>query len=410
MSTITLERSIHPVGDGAFYSEVFESDEFANEQFVTVYDCGSNTASANLTSQINDFKNKLNTKINLLFFSHFDNDHISGVKELIQTGLIDSSTNVFIPLFFHFDTALGDKLSIEYSILLNLFKEKSIQVRFILPYQNDWNTHELDQFIFPNMEPVSNENDTNSDTNSNKPIPSGTKIRSVSFSKGGFLPFWEYIPFHICDDSVYNEFNQKVNASGLDFYKLISDPCYIFDTNNCQTLKDIYKNVGKGSNHVSRINVNSLLLMSRMDENCSLVNNISYICFSQNQFRMLPGWLKCSYNVDSTSCLYTGDSTITNPNMSLKFFACCKHMGVYKGGQKIALFQVPHHGSKNNYNYALHDNVDIDVGFYCRSIGSNRSTFDNNIVCDFVSRNKIIYMVNENNNSKLTQIIKLKLS
>lgn len=408
MSIITLERSIHPVGDGAFYSEVFESNGLANEQFVTVYDCGSNTKSA-IKSQINDSKNELNTKINLLFISHFDKDHISGVKELIQTGLLDSSTNVFIPLLVHFDTALGDKLSIEYSSLLNLFKEKSIQERFILPYQNDVKTQELDQFIFPNMVRVSNEKDINSDTNSNKPIPSGTKIRSVSFSKGGFQPFWEYIPFHICDDSVYNEFIQKVNASGLDFDKLISDPCYIFDTNNCQTLKDIYQNVGKGSNEVTRRNVNSLLLMSRMDETCSLVNNISYICFSQNQFRMLPGWLKCSYNVDSTSCLYTGDSTITNPNMSLKFFDCCKHMGVYKGGRKIALFQVPHHGSRYNYNYALHNIVDIDVGFYCRSTDTKKSTFDKNIVCDFVSRNKIIYMVNENKNSKLTQIIKISL-
>ena len=66
-STI-LTRTIHTVGQGAFYSEIFSARK--KKLFTTVYDCGSND------------REYLNTNIekfgaaDLVFISHFHNDHI----------------------------------------------------------------------------------------------------------------------------------------------------------------------------------------------------------------------------------------------------------------------------------------------------------------------------------------------
>ena len=41
MTRITLERTFHPVGQGAFFTECFESDR--GDTFNVVYDCGTNS-------------------------------------------------------------------------------------------------------------------------------------------------------------------------------------------------------------------------------------------------------------------------------------------------------------------------------------------------------------------------------
>lgn len=81
-------RTFHPVGQGAFYTEVFFEADI--RQFVMVYDCGTETAvdamAVSLDDQIQNFKKSLgnNPKIDLLFISHFHDDHISGITELLD--------------------------------------------------------------------------------------------------------------------------------------------------------------------------------------------------------------------------------------------------------------------------------------------------------------------------------------
>lgn len=81
---IRMRRTFHPVGQGAFCSEVFRSKN--EQEYAVVYDCGTETPAANMSSQITDFANGLdpyNQKIDLLFISHLHHDHISGIDELI---------------------------------------------------------------------------------------------------------------------------------------------------------------------------------------------------------------------------------------------------------------------------------------------------------------------------------------
>ena len=65
--TLVLHRTIHPVGQGAFYSEVFENN--GDVKFTMVYDCGTETPDKKMDLQLNDqiidFSDRVNNRIDL---------------------------------------------------------------------------------------------------------------------------------------------------------------------------------------------------------------------------------------------------------------------------------------------------------------------------------------------------------
>lgn len=87
---LTFRRIFHPVGHGAFYTEDF-SPLPAGRAFRVVYDCGSDTLSPydfrNIIANISQ-QNGYLLEVDLLFISHFDNDHINGIDYLIPKRVI----------------------------------------------------------------------------------------------------------------------------------------------------------------------------------------------------------------------------------------------------------------------------------------------------------------------------------
>lgn len=86
---ITLIRTFHPVGQGAFYSEEF-LDESGEVVFRAVYDCGCinrRNAKKHGTSVVRKDVRKWGgphgKRIDYLFISHFDYDHVSLLRELL---------------------------------------------------------------------------------------------------------------------------------------------------------------------------------------------------------------------------------------------------------------------------------------------------------------------------------------
>lgn len=82
-------RTQHPIGQGFFHTA---SVEVEDRVFNYVYDCGSMDA-APLDSAIGEYVESLDgTNIDLLFLSHLDNDHVSGLERLLV--LSNASTAV----------------------------------------------------------------------------------------------------------------------------------------------------------------------------------------------------------------------------------------------------------------------------------------------------------------------------
>ncbi len=72
-------RAQHPVGQGGFHvGHLGAGQEF---QFNYVYDCGSNNLSR-LDEEIQSYVRKINF-LDVLFLSHLDHDHVSGVEQLM---------------------------------------------------------------------------------------------------------------------------------------------------------------------------------------------------------------------------------------------------------------------------------------------------------------------------------------
>ena len=90
-----VTRVIHPIGQGAFYSERIECDD---RTYNIVYDCGSGNRKKTpkrLERQIASYYKKEDV-IDILFISHFDNDHINGINELRRH--TSEIKNVIVPL------------------------------------------------------------------------------------------------------------------------------------------------------------------------------------------------------------------------------------------------------------------------------------------------------------------------
>lgn len=109
---IKIERIIHPIGQGAFYTERISEVYSKKSTINVIYDCGSYW-DKNCRKITTEFKNHVNdficcdafdsSKENLIFISHFHLDHINGVKHLLHR--IDyaknhqmSNTKLILPL------------------------------------------------------------------------------------------------------------------------------------------------------------------------------------------------------------------------------------------------------------------------------------------------------------------------
>lgn len=371
-------RQFHPVGQGAFYTEHI----FCNhEKFNVVYDCGSSTNKAIVEEQIiRTFKE--GETIHALFISHLHEDHINEIPFLIEYCQVK---NIFFPLISGVNKLIllqelneqDSKFTYQFisnpkNAINNLgnngnVKPKLIAVQEVSPNDSDSN----------NDIPFDLENDSPSPANSegqlfDQSIQSGRKIQ-YSRLKG----VWEYIPFNFDQNNRKQELETVLQKSGIIVRngEFIQYGKILTPTEVIQVTKGAYDKI------TGKRNSNSMTLFSGSINNISLMHKPIYLrMYDIDSFDFfLDSYFNEHHNIDfydfiydnfidnysiyelnrysinpilfgnmNPGCLYTGDYDAAT---DIYFSALKDHYEEY--WSTIGCFQVPHHGSKNNFNIGL---------------------------------------------------------
>lgn len=396
MGEIVYKRVFHPVGQGAFFTEKFY-DKNGKALYSVVYDCGSK--SYGIEKQMErTIRNSLHdiNKINVLFLSHFDEDHVNYVMYLKTKGYLNG-TRIFIPIL-----AAEEWLEIEpyyqnFQLIMSLNERRKGGTKVI-------------KVDFDEDEERPLENITSEETieKIDKDVISSGTILKPDISSFG--PIWRYTPFNVQFWMLINVFKAQLDLKGLK-YDQLTDKDYVLK--NFGKLKKIYQGLGKKPTSGTAINLNSLLVMSYPEdpELCKVYGNHTTCgTYFYEWFRWNEGitkfWLAFN-NMYAGSCLYTGD-TSANDQMVWKrielMIAQC-----LKPKRKLTLLQVPHHGSKNSYDRNLVESAMFYAGFTNYDPYYKQQIFDDNLIMKFAMQKKPLILVTGDYESLFEEYWKLKI-
>lgn len=354
-----MERVFMPVGQGAFYIEKF------NDGFTVVYDCGSYK---NISIVEENIKNSiLDQKIDLLVISHYHEDHINGLEYLFKNFNIKRMLMPFLNLTEQIesfiDAAVKDNSSdfykdfcIDPSKALKDNFGKSTEITFVDPEQNPQQPNEID---------IQNLKDK---------INSGDKIK---YNVNNYA--WLYIPFNFQDTKRTEQFKaltEKLPISTIDEFKTY----YI---QNKDDFIKIYK-----KDIVGDINTNSLVLYS------GAYPSIKTTSYSRRK--------SFSFTQNISGCLYLGDYNARG-NLKMKELKE-KYESFYK---EISTIQIPHHGSRHNYNPRLNFKPNI-ISAISAGINNKFKHPHSETLKNIAIQNGIVILVTEEEKTKLTQSIYLR--
>lgn len=320
--SMLVKRIIHPVGQGAFYSEkIYNNDR----KFNIIYDCGSST-----TYKVNGKKQIIETEvesyyhkneiIDLLFISHFDNDHVNGLEYLKKYCKIK---RVVMPL-------IPDSAKCFYLAQLN----ENIQQLITDPQGFFGEETEIITVKYTNRKESEQDELVLSDNTpkTKREIVNGTMIQFHNLCE------WCYIPFNFDEKARYDKLIEELETAKLDKDKLLKgDVEYIIE--NRAKINKVYGEIIKkrGSSNES-----SLIVYS--GPTCTQHSFCRKRNFKFGYYGTIP-----RLSLKNVACLYLGDM---NLNQTCKSGDLCVNLRLSLDNviENIGLIQVPHHGSKKSFN------------------------------------------------------------
>ena len=297
-----LIRYIHPIGQGAFYTEQFFDDN--NQKIATVvYDCGSSSNKTGLEREISGtFKE--NDKVDILFISHFHADHINGVEALCRRVHVK---NVLIPFYNKEErlallaTTITKNNNINNDGLKRLIMDPRAYFSDFGDNENKIRVIEVKSNSIPaNKSYLLDDSEFNE-----KEIESGTKVWLSDLT-------WEYIPYNSENDERFQTFINECNRCGVSLDNIQRE---IQNEQYRKLLRKAYEaTIPKNS-----INKYSMMLYSGANNE------------------------KLHYG----ACLYTGDMSLNQIEISkinTLLDARCRN---------LSMFQIPHHASIDSFDTSV---------------------------------------------------------
>ena len=375
-----LIRTIHPVGQGAFYSERF-IDDLRNQLALVVYDCGSlnpNILKREVSSYFNQIK-----EIDILFISHFDSDHVNGIQMMLSAGV-------------HIKTVVVPLLSASQKwFYVYLLGENSLAVTNPLAFFNADRVIEIEPVNIqgfqgfnsnPNQETIMVDSLGNGSYNR----PSNTPI---GLSK---LPFWLYRPFNFDEAKRINLLKNALREMKIDIPSL---QCPSFINTMRSTINNAYKKIcNDGSN------CTSLIVYSGPNYNGRIFMSI----WQSPKFHIRVFPFRSASPIPS-GCLYFGDTDLNQYSSSGRDILTVLDQFPENIKEQIGSIQLPHHGSGRNYNNLLSSLFNKTELFFASFNSSNifghPSAY---IVEDLFAQRRLFLGVTEKRDSLLLEIIEFK--
>lgn len=342
MTNATVTLTQHPVGQGGMMSGMLESDQI---DLHWVYDCGSNQVEALDRSIQNVAASK---KIDILFISHLDKDHVHGVDTLL--GLTDV-TEVVLPyldsvskLLVAASAASSGGLTATLASLITdpvgWFAARGVErVTFIQPDDDDGD--EIGGIEIPDG-PADGEGPfkwgwTNGVFGPRAPkdapdswLPLGSAVAIPSID-------WVLIPYaHKPSDAKLLKFRQALNATfGATRFNKDVVASIVRDKSKRKKLRQCYEAIWKNHNLVSMALYAGPRSGSRRWHLACVPRQHWHHCCLLNPARE-AGWL------------LTGDMHLDVNVRRSRFFDFYRPFL-----EHVNVFGLPHHGSRHNFDLGL---------------------------------------------------------
>lgn len=384
-----IERTFHPVGQGAFYSE-----KHSNE-FNVVYDCGVLNKVTGYHDNIIKRSFSTGDVIDILFVSHLDTDHISLIQTLRLH--VKNIRYIVLPLLYSNPVIYGvlkkNLLDLRYMCNtgkpydVNLLKEAIGYDTKIIYVGSDVYTEEYDNF---NLDSESDNKFTN-----NEYISSG----NIMFSKNN--ADWVYIAHNHDYNTRRNKLLLELKKEKFNEDKLINDPNYIINVfkTDKKRLKSCYDKVMK-SGSGSAVNENSMLVYSgpsNKNSNQTLLRMFSYRCSDLFMYEYYGFGLfhNCSWEKikNRVACIYTGDSDLNVIDLKVAF---------NRFWDAVGTIQIPHHGSIHSYKSGSFKDMICPISVGLKNTFGHPSLF---VIFNLLKENCWPIIVTDQINTEYKQII-----
>lgn len=292
VDTIDHHRVLFPVGQGGFAFETIEG-------FSVVYDCGSVTSPTRVSRYIDALAANGIHGIDFVVLSHYDVDHVNGLQYLLSKIRVKRVLSPAIPADLHIVYDIATRGA--YSLLHNLAVNKEFEIIHI----------------------ESEERRT--------------------YDKEG-QPIWEWITKSMLTQEDFQRLRDKLLQQGVDVNSL--------DTlmHGSSDIKKRINNAFKNAFGYTGPNAKGLIMLSQKTEEVQL--DISLVTNGYRYGFCHVSSEEICEKASKTGCLYTGDAVLKKSSLSLVL-----NFWISRSPEKqLALMQIPHHGSRYNYE----DTIDSD--------------------------------------------------
>lgn len=413
---LRLERKLYPVGQGSFYAERFMDGDICKA--CVVYDCGSmqeikkkNKTQKEIDCWIDELLSKQiiyqenKPTIDILFISHFHEDHVNGISQLIEKYHIKLVMMPFLEsmekdMLFLLEWCHAGMRNDNDEATYNLYKliyrpeslfDKETVITYVRAYDNltdsDKNVKAIDI------------KDVKESSNINSFTPITCVIDAPKGSKNPYI--WKYVPFYMGLGEEYNNFKSAFEDSNTLHDVIQGNACLLgklYDGNFQKEVRTVYECITK-----KRLNEYSLMVYSGPLDN-DLHFNVKYslgknMCSKKKEQRTLENSV--------AGCLYLGDAKLGwGPKMLNG--KKCDTIRIIKEKLKsdlpqLDMVQVPHHGSADSYSSKLLE-LNAKTEHYFVSYGKiNRYGHpSSDVVKDIASQGKLLSCVTEDKKSLCT--------